>query len=90
MGGWELCVVVDDQRVGLGIVTLDNADVAADTRVEQVMQPGPLTFRPHVAAGTLPGYVKSLRMPRALVTTSDGVLIGVLRADDINERRMTA
>jgi hypothetical protein len=80
-GGWKLCVVVDDQRVVLGVVDFDNADTAPETPVEHVMQPGPVTFRPHVAVGALPEYVKSRRMPHALVTTSDGVLIGLLRIE---------
>ena len=84
---WELCVVVDDQRVVLGVVAVDNDDVPADAPVEQVMQPGPVTFRPHVALGQLPDYVRARRVPRALVTTCDGVLIGLLRADEINGRR---
>ena len=82
-GRWELCVVVDDQRVVLGVVTLENADVDPDTPVEQVMDPDPITFRPHVAVGKVPEYVKARRMPRALITTSDGVLIGLLRAEEI-------
>ncbi len=66
-----------------GVVTLENADVDPDTPVEQVMDPGPITFRPHVAVGKVPEYVKARRMPRALITTSDGVLIGLLRAEEI-------
>jgi len=81
-GRWELCVVVDDQRVVLGVVTLENADVDPDTPVEQAMDPGPITFRPHVAVGKVPEYVKTRRMPRAPITTSDGVLIGLLRAEE--------
>ncbi len=79
-GRWELCVVVDNQRVVLGVVALENPDVGQDTPVELVMQPDPVTFRPHVPVGTLPEYVKTQRR-RALVTTSDGVLIGLLRID---------
>jgi hypothetical protein len=45
--------------------------------VEQVIQSGPVTFRPDVGVGNLPQYVKT-RRPHALVTTSDGVLIGLL------------
>ena len=42
------------------------------------MDSAPVTFRPHIPAGTLPEYVKTERVSRALVTTSDGVLIGLL------------
>ena len=66
--------------------TLENPDVGQDTPVELVMQPDPVTFRPHVPVGTLPEYVKTQRR-RALVTTSDGVLIGLLRNEDMSEQR---
>jgi hypothetical protein len=69
-----------NRRVVLGVVTLENPDVSQDTPVESVMRPDPVTFRPHVPVDTLPEYVKTQRR-RALVTTSDGVLIGLLRID---------
>jgi CBS domain-containing protein len=84
-GRWELCVVVDDHRVVLGAVARENGEGDPDAPVELVMQAGPVTFRPHVAVGTLPEYRKTQRIPRALVTTSDGVLIGLLRMDGSQE-----
>jgi Mg/Co/Ni transporter MgtE len=80
-GGWDVCVVVDDQRAVLGLVAADTLDVDPSTPVEQLMQSSPVTFRPHVAVGEVPEYVKTQRMTRALVTTSDGVLIGLLRIE---------
>jgi hypothetical protein len=75
----DLCVVVDRERVVLGIVAREALDGDADRPVEDVMQANPVTFRPHVEAGKLPEYVRTQEMRRALVTTSDGVLIGLLR-----------
>ena len=80
-GGWDVCVVVDDGRVVLGLITGENVDGDPLTPVDQVMDSGPTTFRPNVAVGTLPEYVKTQRIPRALVTTSDGVLIGLLPSE---------
>ena len=77
-GHSDVCVVVDDDRVVLGLVRADSLDVDGGTPVEQVMESSPVTFRPDLAVGKLPDYVKAQRMARALVTTSDGVLVGLL------------
>ena len=78
-GRSDVCVVVNDQRVVLGLITAEHIDVDPGTPVEQMMHSGPVTFRPDLAVGKLPEYVKTRRVPWALVTTSDGVLIGLLR-----------
>jgi|ERR671918_1249290 Mg/Co/Ni transporter MgtE len=77
--GSDVCVVVDDQRVVLGLVEGVSADSPPDTRVESVMRSNPITFRPNVRAGQLPEYLKTPATRLALVSSSDGVLIGVLR-----------
>ena len=41
------------------------------------MQPGPVTFRTNLGAHHMPDYVKNQKGD-AIVTTSDGVLIGLL------------
>lgn len=81
-GRWDVCVVVDEQRVVLGLVDAEALGVDLDTAVEQVMQPSPVTFRPNLGAGQIPDYLKQ-RTPPALVTTSDGVLMGLLRSEDV-------
>ena len=86
-GGWDVCVVVDEQRVVLGLVRAEALGVDPETPVEDVMQPSPVTFRPNLGLGQMPDYLKKQRIPRALVTTSDGVLIGLLRIEDVNGHR---
>ena len=83
-GGWDVCIVVDEQRVVLGLVRAEALGVDPGTPVEEVMQPSPVTFRPNLGAGQMPDYLKKQRTPRALVTTSDGVLIGFLRIEDVD------
>ena len=85
-GHWDVCVVVDQQHVVLGLVQAETLGTHAGTPVEEVMQPDPVTFRPNLAVGDMPDYLKTRRIPRALVTTSDGVLIGLLRIDDVERR----
>jgi len=90
-GGWDVCIVVDDQRVVLGVVHADETlDIDPGTHVEQVMQSSPVTFRPNLRAGQTPDYLKTQRAPRALVTTSDGVLVGLLRIEDVDGQRAHA
>jgi CBS domain-containing protein len=89
-GGWDVCVVVGEQHIVLGLVRAEALGVDPDTPVEQVMQPGPATFRPNLEAGQMPDYLKKQRMPRALVTTSEGVLIGLLRIEDVEGQRAHA
>jgi CBS domain-containing protein len=76
--GSDLCVVVDDERVVLGLVEAISVDTPADTRVESVMRSNPITLRPNIPAGKLPDYLKT-PAALALVTTSDGALLGLLR-----------
>ncbi len=85
-GNWDVCVVVDEQRVVLGVIRAEALGVDPGTPVEDVMQAGPVTFRPNLGAGQMPDYLKKQRIPRALVTTSDGVLIGLLRIEDVAGR----
>jgi hypothetical protein len=76
--GSDTCVVVDDEGVVLGLVEGVGHDIASDIRVEFVMRSNPVTLRPNVLAGQLPEYLKA-PAALALVTTSDGVLLGLLR-----------
>jgi|SRR5712691_11148950 len=78
-GGLDICVVVDAERVVLGLVEAEGLRDDPATSVEEIMQPDPLTFRPNLRTGQIPEYVKRQHVPHVLVTTSDGVLIGLLR-----------
>jgi hypothetical protein len=52
--GWDVCVVVDDGHVVLGLVQTSSLDVAPDTPVEVVMESSPITFRPTSALVNCP------------------------------------
>jgi Mg/Co/Ni transporter MgtE len=79
----ELAVVLGTERVVLGVVNAEVPSVDPATLIEQVMQPGPVTFRPNLRMGEMPEYFKKQGIRHALVTTSDGVLIGVLPSLDL-------
>lgn len=86
-GGWDLCVVIDQERVVLGLVLADALSADPATPVEEVMDAGPVTFRPNLPTGELPHYLTKHRIPHALVTTSDGLLIGLLPLEDLDRQR---
>jgi Mg/Co/Ni transporter MgtE len=81
--GWAVCVVVNAERVVLGL--LREKELGADTekRIEQVMRPGPSTFRPHVGAVEMATYMVEHDLESSPITSSDGRLIGILLRNDV-------
>ena len=80
--GWDACVVVNDERVVLGLLRSEELAKGDDETVEAVMRPGPSTFRPHVPIAEMALYMKHHDLASSPVTTSDGRLLGLLRAED--------
>jgi Mg/Co/Ni transporter MgtE len=80
--GWDACVVVNDQRVVLGLLRAGELQHGQDEPIEQVMRPGPSTFRPHVPIEELAHFMIHHDLPTSPVTTSDGRLVGLLRRED--------
>ena len=81
--GRDTCVVVDSERVVLGLLRKTALEANPQATAEEVMLSGPKTFRPNV---TLPELLKSMRdhniETNSLVTTGSGRLLGVIsRAD---------
>ena len=81
--GRDTCIVVNDERIVLGLLRKKALNSDPDSTAEAVMEPGPKTFRPSV---TLEELVSSMRehdiQTNSLVTTLDGRLLGVIsRAD---------
>jgi CBS domain-containing protein len=82
--GWDECVVVNDERIVLGIV--DPRPLAsgnADAVVETVMRPGPTTFRASVTVEEVTAHMREHRLKRSLVTTPEGRLIGAVLGVDL-------
>jgi Mg/Co/Ni transporter MgtE len=80
--GWDACVVVNEERVVLGLLRAGELEQGRDEPVEQVMRPGPSTFRPHVPIEELAHHLIHHDVPSSPVTTSDGRLVGLLRRED--------
>lgn len=80
--GKDICVVVNDQRVVMGLLWGDALKANSDTSVEQVMECGPSTIRPNILPREAVKHMSDLGGDGVLVTTSDGVLLGLLRRED--------
>ncbi|MGH2673450.1 MAG: CBS domain-containing protein [Actinomycetota bacterium] len=83
--GWEVCVVVNDERVVFGLLRREELLKGSDEPVERIMRPGPSTFRPHVRIEEMAAYMTEHDLPSSPITTSDGRLVGILLKDDALE-----
>jgi CBS domain-containing protein len=80
--GWDRCVVVNGERVVLGL--LREKDLASDpgASVEGAMRNGPATFRPDEPASKMAKRMRERGASAVVVTTSDGKLVGLLYRED--------
>jgi len=82
--GRDLCIVVTEQRVVLGL--LRKKELASDDAVTagEVMREGPGTFRPNV---TLEEMLKFMRekdiKTNSLITTPEGRPLGIIARNDL-------
>ena len=77
--GWDTCVVLDADGVVVG--RLGRGAIGADDgrTVEEAMREGPGTLRPNALLERIVERLRERDLQTALVTTSDGELVGVLR-----------
>jgi Mg/Co/Ni transporter MgtE len=80
--GWEAAVVVNEERVVLGL--LRKKELAGDPGqlVESAMRPGPSTFRPYIAIAEMATLMTEHNLDSSPITTSDGRLVGLLLKED--------
>jgi Mg/Co/Ni transporter MgtE len=80
--GWQACVVVNAERVVLGLLRAKELAADPSLRIEQAMRPGPSTFRPHTSITELARFMVEHDVDSSPVTTSDGRLVGLLLRRD--------
>ena len=82
---WDACLVVNAERVVLGLLRARELDRDPALRIEQAMRPGPSTFRPYVAIEKLVKVMTDHGRENLPITTSDGRLVGVVRRADAEQ-----
>ncbi len=80
--GWDACVVVNAERVVLGLLRAKELEAGRGLGIEQAMRPGPSTFRPHVSIVEMARFMAGHNLESSPITTSDGRLVGLLRRRD--------
>jgi CBS domain-containing protein len=80
--GWDVCVVVNEERIVLGLLRAKELAREDALTAEAAMRPGPSTFRPHVPIDEMAAFMISHELASAPVTTGEGELIGVLLRED--------
>lgn len=83
--GVRVCVVVNEDGVVLGRLRGDALEAGPDAPVESVMEEGPTTVRADADLETLTERMRERKVGSILVTTSDGVLLGILYRKDAEE-----
>ena len=82
------CIVVNDLGVILGRIRGESLDGDSEQTVEAVMEAGPTTVRPSAPLEALIERMRKRRAGSIVISTADGVLVGVLRRED-GERRLS-
>ncbi len=80
--GFDAAVVVNEERVVLGLLRSKELGSQADLSIERVMRPGPSTFRPFVSITEMAHSMVEHRLESSPITTSDGRLVGLLYQED--------
>jgi CBS domain-containing protein len=80
--GWDAVVVINDERVVLGLLRSKELDKDPEATIEQAMRPGPSTFRPYVSIKEMADHMIEHKLESSPITTSDGRLVGLLLQKD--------
>jgi len=80
--GWEAAVVVNEERVVLGLLRKKELAGEPGQPVEGAMRPGPSTFRRYVAITEMAAFMTDHNLDSSPITTSDGRLTGLVLKED--------
>jgi Mg/Co/Ni transporter MgtE len=82
---YRFALVVTEAGVLLGRLRRTAMESDPQRNAEEAMEPGPSTVRPDAEPTKLAERLRTRNLRTALVTTPEGVLIGILRLEDLEE-----
>jgi CBS domain-containing protein len=85
----DYCVVLNDHDIVLGRMRKRNIQGPPDGSVEEVMEPGPTTVRPHEPAGPLLERMRKKNVAAVIVTTNKGRLVGAVTQEALERLTST-
>ena len=80
---WDICVVTNDEGVVLGLLGGQALRSSKRVPAEDAMSLGPSTIRPSARWDAIAQRMLDQELTRIVVTHPDGVLVGVLRREDL-------
>lgn len=80
--GWDAAVVINSERVVLGLLRSKELEKDPTLRIEQAMRPGPSTYRPYVSIKEMAEQMTKHMLDSSPITTLDGRLVGLLLQKD--------
>ncbi len=80
---YPFALVLGERRVLLGRAPISALEARPDLAVEEVMDPGPSTVRPHRTAEGVASDLRKKDLQWAIVTTPEGRLIGVVSRTEL-------
>lgn len=80
---WQVCVVVNDERVVLGLLAETGLAADPQTPIADVMESGPSTWRLNGSLKDIAKYMERHTVSAVVISTSDGKLYGTVRREDI-------
>ncbi len=83
--GWDVCVVVNEEEIVLGLLTPAALQSDPDLTAEQAMQGDVRTFRLNRKPSSVVEDMRNEGLDDALVTNVDGRLFGLLRRQDVEK-----
>ena len=81
--GWDAVVVINEERIVLGLLRSRELDLDGHLLIEQVMRPGPSTFRPFASIVEMARFFEEHKVDSSPITASDGRLVGLLQQKDV-------
>lgn len=84
--GWDVCVVVNEEQVVLGLLRANDLANANPTwTAEEAMERDPRSYRLNTPPEKARQHMELKGVTSVLVTTSDGKLFGLLKREDIEK-----
>jgi CBS domain-containing protein len=82
--GRDICVVVNDQRIVLGLLRADALKANDSVTAEEAMYFGPSTFRPNLTLEEMLKFQREHNVKTgSLITTPEGRLLGTIGRNDL-------
>lgn len=89
--GEDSCLVVNEEQIVLGRLYYKDLEEDSAATVQDVMDPGPSTFRPNIPVVEIAEFMKRHDLQTTPITTSDGQYVGMLKlevAEKIAQREL--